>query len=57
VPSDAVVEEIVDRARAALIEPWSDELAPADYRAGVLPAVVRRVVTQALTRAQEAARA
>jgi carbon-monoxide dehydrogenase medium subunit len=50
----ALVEELADRARGALTEPWSDELAPAAYRAGVLPVVVRRVVEDALVGAQEA---
>jgi carbon-monoxide dehydrogenase medium subunit len=56
-PSPALVDEIADRAREALAEPWTDELAPAEYRAGVLPVVVRRVVQEAFTRAQEAGRA
>jgi carbon-monoxide dehydrogenase medium subunit len=48
-----MAREVADRARAAMAEPWSDELAPAAYRAAVLPAIVRRVVADAITRARE----
>jgi aerobic carbon-monoxide dehydrogenase medium subunit len=41
-------EELGERARMALTDPWSDEIAPAEYRAAVLPTIVRRAVTDAL---------
>jgi aerobic carbon-monoxide dehydrogenase medium subunit len=47
-PSGALVEELSHRAREALTDPWSDELAPAGYRAAVLPAAVRRAVEEAI---------
>ncbi|ELS51057.1 FAD binding domain-containing protein [Streptomyces viridochromogenes] len=50
-PTNDLAEEIAVRAKDALTDPWSDELAPAAYRTAVLPAVVRSVVAAALTRA------
>jgi carbon-monoxide dehydrogenase medium subunit len=47
-PTDALVEEVARRAREALTDPWSDELAPGGYRAGVLPVAVRRAVEEAI---------
>jgi aerobic carbon-monoxide dehydrogenase medium subunit len=51
--TDELAPEVADRAREAMAEPWSDELAPAAYRVAVLPAIIRRVVAAAITRAQE----
>jgi carbon-monoxide dehydrogenase medium subunit len=47
-PSTALVEELAERARVALTDPWTDEIAPAEYRTAVLPTIVRRAVTDAL---------
>jgi aerobic carbon-monoxide dehydrogenase medium subunit len=47
-PSPALAEEAGERASVALADPWSDEIAPAGYRATVLPAIVRRAVADAL---------
>jgi carbon-monoxide dehydrogenase medium subunit len=47
-PDAALADEAADRAVRELGEPWSDELAPAWYRARVLPAAVRRAVTAAI---------
>jgi len=47
-PSTALVEELAERARVALTDPWTDEIAPAEYRTAVLPTIVRRAVTDAV---------
>lgn len=52
-PAPDLPDDVAARARDALIDPWTDELAPASYRASALPGVVRRVVTKALTHANE----
>jgi len=47
-PSPLLAAELGERASRALPAPWSDELAPPEYRAAVLPTIVRRAVTEAL---------
>lgn len=47
-PFAMLAVELAERASMALTDPWSDEIAPAEYRAAVLPTIVRRAVTDAL---------
>jgi carbon-monoxide dehydrogenase medium subunit len=48
IPDAAALAEAGRLAAAAVPEPWSDVLAPGDYRAAVIPVVTARALTMAL---------
>jgi carbon-monoxide dehydrogenase medium subunit len=51
--SDAAFDQAAQLAGAAVVEPWSDVLAPGAYRAAVAPVVARRALASAWARWQE----